>query len=176
MSSEIIFWLVMLILLLIIEAATLGLTTIWFAGGALLALIAALLHLPMVVQVILFFVISLVLLFFTRPVAVKYFNRNRLKTNVESLVGKSAFVTERIDNLMGTGQVRLGAQEWMARSVDEGVCIEPGTIVTVMAVSGVKLMVRKPDPERQEASEGTTETGTMPQPQVSLEEETQTNQ
>ncbi len=171
MNEMIVFWLVMLILLLVIEAATLGLTTIWFAGGALLALLAAVLHLPVAVQVILFFVVSLVLLFFTRPVAVKYFNRNRLKTNVESLVGKSAFVTERIDNLMGTGQVRLGAQEWMARSVDEGICIESGAIVTVMAVSGVKLMVRKPDPENQEASEGRQETGTLPQEKVSLEEE-----
>ena len=87
MYEVLIFWLVLLILCIGIEVLTLGLTTIWFAGGALVAIFANLLHAPIFVQVILFFVVSLLLLFFTRPIAVKYFNKDRVKTNVESMVG-----------------------------------------------------------------------------------------
>ena len=148
MNGMLILWLVLLIVFLGTEAATLGLTTIWFAGGALAAVIAALLQAPVFVQVILFFLVSLVLLFFTRPVAVKYFNRERVKTNVESLVGRQGIVISEIDNLQGIGQITVGGQEWSARSVEEDVQIPVGAVVNIVAVSGVKLMV-KPDPQMQ---------------------------
>lgn len=135
-------WLVLLIVFLIIEVATLGLTTIWFAGGALAAMLAAILHVPLAFQIILFFLVSLVLLFFTRPIAVKYFNRDRIKTNVESLVGKRGIVTEEIDNIHAKGTVTMNGQEWSARSFAENEVIPQGAVVTVMAISGVKLIVR----------------------------------
>lgn len=144
-------WLVLLIVFLIIEVATLGLTTIWFAGGALVAIIAAILHVPVAVQIILFFLVSLVLLFFTRPVAVKYFNKDRIKTNVESLVGKRGIVTEEVDNIHAKGQVTVNGQEWSARSLVENETIPQGAVVTVMAISGVKLIVREAEVSPSEA-------------------------
>ena len=125
------------------EAATLGLTSIWFAGGALAAMVAAALNAPVWLQVIVFLIIALVLLIFTRPVAVKYFNKDRAKTNVNSVIGKQAIVTAEIDNLQATGQVVVSGQEWSARSCEEGLIIPEGSVVEVEAVSGVKLMVRK---------------------------------
>lgn len=143
-----IFWLVLLIVAIVVEVLTMGLTTIWFAGGALVAILAAMLHLPIWLQIILFAGVSLTLLFFTRPVAVKYFNRDRIKTNVESMVGRQAVVTGEIDNIQGIGQVTLSGQEWSARSTDEKVRIPVGSVVNVVSVSGVKLIVR-PDEQMQ---------------------------
>lgn len=143
MNEMMIFWLVLLILCMVVEAFTLGLTSIWFAGGALVAIFATLLHAPVFVQVILFFLVSLLMLFFTRPLAVKYFNRDRIKTNVESMVGRQAIVTGVIDNLQAAGQVTVNGQEWSARSWDDGVRIPEGAVVSVVAISGVKLIVRK---------------------------------
>ena len=148
MEEIMIFWMVLLILCIGIEVLTLGLTTIWFAGGALVAIFANLLYAPIFVQIVLFFLVSLVLLFFTRPIAVKYFNRDRVKTNVESMVGRQAIVTEEIDNMKATGQVTVSGQEWTARSWDEGVKIPEGEIVAVKSISGVKLIVeciKKPE-------------------------------
>lgn len=142
MNEMMIFWLVMLILFIVIEVPTLGLTTIWFAGGALIAVLASLLGAPVWLQVILFFVVSLLLLFFTRPVAVRYFNRDRIKTNVESMVGRQAIVVSEIDNIQGIGQVTVAGQEWSARSCDDKVRIPVGAVVNVMAINGVKLIVR----------------------------------
>ncbi len=142
MDMVLIFWMVLLILCIVIEVLTLGLTTIWFAAGALVAIFAALLYAPIFVQVILFLLVSLALLFFTRPIAVKYFNRDRVKTNVESMVGRQAIVTGEIDNVQATGQVTVSGQEWSARSWDDKVRIPAGAVVVVVAISGVKLIVR----------------------------------
>ena len=142
MDMVLIFWMVILILCIVIEVLTLGLTTIWFAAGALGALFAALLYAPIFVQVILFLLVSLTLLFFTRPIAVKYFNRDRVKPNVESMVGRQAIVTGEIDNVQATGQVTVSGQEWSARSWDDKVRIPAGAVVVVVAISGVKLIVR----------------------------------
>ena len=143
MEEMLIFWLVLLILCIGIEVLTMGLTTIWFAGGALVAIFASLLYAPIFVQIILFFLVSVSLLFFTRPIAVRYFNRDRVKTNVESMVGRQAIVTEEIDNLQAVGQVTVNGQEWSARSADDKVRIPTGSVVTVAAISGVKLMVEE---------------------------------
>lgn len=142
MSEMMIFWLVLLIIAIVTEVLTLGLTSIWFAGGALVSLLATILRAPIWLQVILFFLVSLLLLFFTRPVAVKYFNRDRVKTNVESLIGRQAVVIGEIDNLQGIGQVTLNGQEWSARSVEDTVRIPVGCVVDVVAINGVKLMVK----------------------------------
>ncbi len=139
--SAIIVWLVVLVLMLAVEIATMGLTTIWFAGGALIAFLMSLCHAPVIAQIIVFLIVSLILLIFTRPVAMKYFNKDRVKTNVEDIAGKQAIVVEEIDNIRGKGRATLGGQEWTARSTQEGTVISVGTIVTVKEVQGVKLIV-----------------------------------
>ena len=136
-------WLGILIVLLLIEIFTLGLTTIWFAGGALLAFVAAELGAPLPVQIVLFLVVSLVLLIFTRPVALKYFNAKRTKTNSEGLIGKQAVVTQAIDNLDGVGEVTVNGLVWTARTEDFSGSIEKGKTVTIIAIDGVKLIVRE---------------------------------
>ncbi len=141
--SYTIFWLVALVLFILIEIATMGLTTIWFAGGALLAVIASALGLPLVVQIVLFFAVSFVLLYFTRPMAVKYFNKDRVKTNAESLVGRQAIVISEIDNLQGIGQVTVGGMEWSARTAEAGVRLDVGSVVNIIAINGVKLIVEE---------------------------------
>ena len=137
------FWLISFVVLILIEIATLGLTTIWFAGGALAATIAAALGVPIYWQLALFLVISIALLIFTRPIAVKYFNKDRVRTNVESLVGRSAIVISEIDNLQGIGQVSVNGQEWSARSEMENGRFPVGAVVVIVAISGVKLIVRE---------------------------------
>ena len=122
---------------------TLGLTTIWFAGGALIATIASALGAPVYVQVALFIVASMALLLFTRPLAVKYFNKDRAKTNIESFIGRTAIVTSEINNIQGIGQVTVGGQEWTARSSSDNIILEIGEITTILAIQGVKLIVEK---------------------------------
>ena len=138
-----VYWLIGIIVLLIIEALTMGLTTIWFAGGALAAFIACAAGAGMEFQMILFVAVSLALLFFTRPFARRYINRETEKTNVEGLIGREARVTERIDNRAGTGRAILAGQPWTARASEDDVVLEPDEIVTVEAVRGVKLIVKR---------------------------------
>ena len=139
---EVMTWLILMVLFIIVEAITVSLVSIWFAGGALVALIAAGLGAPVWLQVIVFLITTLILLLSTRPIAVKYFNKDRVKTNVESLIGKQAIVVSEIDNLQGIGQVTVGGQQWSARTVEEGVSIPVGAVVVIEKISGVKLMVR----------------------------------
>ncbi|MDE6387354.1 MAG: NfeD family protein [Lachnospiraceae bacterium] len=141
--SMTVFWLIVLVALVIIELLTMGLTTVWFAGGALVATVAALFHAPLFLQIILFLVVSALLLFFTRPLAVKYFNKDRVRTNAESLVGRQAIVISEIDNLQGIGQVNVGGMEWSARTRVDGVRLPVGTVTTVLAINGVKLVVEE---------------------------------
>lgn len=142
-DSIMIIWLVLLVLFLGIEVATLGLTTIWFAGGALVAIIAGVAGATPLLQGILFVMVSVLLLFFTRPIALKYFNKDRIKTNVEDLVGKQAIVIHEINNLQGTGQVVVNGQEWSARTLGNEVEFPVGTVVKILAIHGVKLIVGK---------------------------------
>ena len=134
-------WLVVLVALVVVELATMGLTTVWFAGGALVATLASLMHLPVALKVILFLAVSALLLYFTRPLAVKYFNKDRVRTNAESLVGRQAIVISEIDNLQGIGQVNVGGMEWSARSNRDDVPLPVGAVVIVLAIDGVKLIV-----------------------------------
>ena len=136
-------WLVILVALVVIELLTMGLTTIWFAGGALVATVASLFGAPLAVQVILFLAASGLLLYFTRPLAVKYFNKDRVRTNAESLGGRQAIVISEIDNLQGIGQVNVGGMEWSARTRVDGVKLPVGTVTTILAINGVKLIVEE---------------------------------
>jgi len=145
-SEMMIIWLVVLIVAIVAEIISLGLTSIWFAGGALAAMVLAAFSLPVWLQVLVFLAVSLALIIFTRPIAVKYFNKDRVRTNVESLIGKQAIVISEIDNLQGIGQATVGGQEWSARSEDDSRKYPVGTVVDVVAINGVKLIVRE-DPQ-----------------------------
>ncbi len=135
------YWLILFVILIVIEIATLGLTTIWFAGGALIAFVASVLGTPLWIQIVLFFLVSILLLFVTRPIAMKYLNLNRTKTNAESLIGKTGIVTGDINNLMGEGSVIINGQEWTARTVDDSQTIAKDQQVVIKAIIGVKLIV-----------------------------------
>ena len=136
-------WLVLLVILIVIELVTMGLTTIWFAGGALAAALVSIPGTPVVLQLIVFLIVSLVLLFFTRPVAVKYFNKDRVRTNIEGMIGRQAIVVSEINNVEGIGQVNTGGMEWSARSSYHDVVLPVGAVVTVLGVDGVKLIVEE---------------------------------
>lgn len=135
-------WLILLGVLLIIEIITLGLTTIWFAGGAFVAFLVAILGGAIWLQIVIFLVVSVLLLLFTRPIAMKYMNKNVQKTNVDSLEGEKAVVIETIDNLKGTGRVVLRGMEWSAKTREDKE-IKEGTVVKVIAVEGVKAVVEE---------------------------------
>lgn len=145
---EAVYWLVLIAILLAIEVLTLGLATIWFAGGALAAFIAASAGANLGIQIALFIIVSLVLLFLTRPIAVKYLNKSRTATNADRLVGQTGIVTESINNLQGTGTVLISGLEWMARTKDDEVLVEKGKKVTVKKISGAKLIVEEKTEER----------------------------
>lgn len=138
--SMTIVWLLLFAAFLIVELLTMGLTTIWFAGGSLVACLSAALHAPIWLQIIIFLVVSVLLLYFTRPIAVKYFNKSRTRTNVESMIGLDAIVISEINNLEGIGQVKVNGMDWSARSKD-GSVITVGSVVKIASVEGVKLIV-----------------------------------
>ena len=133
-------WLVLMVVLLIVEAATAGLTCIWFALGALAALIAALFDAAVWLQVVWFLVVSILTLWLTRPLALKYLNSRKVATNADRVVGAEGVVSEDIDNIAGTGAVKLDGKEWTARS-GSGALIEKGAVVIVKRIEGVKLIV-----------------------------------
>ena len=140
-------WLGLFILLLVIEIITVGLTTIWFAAGALAALAANVLGANLIIQIIIFLAVSVVLLIFTRPWAEKHLNRKRVRTNYEREIGKVIRITEKVDNLDQTGKSVVDGQEWTVRSRNDRDIFEAGALARVVAVSGVKLIVEKCEEE-----------------------------
>lgn len=140
-------WLGLLILFLVIEIATVGLTTIWMAGGALGALILDLAGLNLWWQIGAFLVISFTMLVFTRPFVVKYINSHHEKTNYEGIIGKVVRITEKVDNLQQTGTAVVNGLEWTTRAERDDVILDPGDLAKVVNISGVKLIVKKYEEE-----------------------------
>ena len=134
MEKELIFWLVLMVVLLVIELITVGLTCIWFAGGALAAVIVSVAGGPIWLQAVVFLAVSLLMLYFTRPWAMKYIQPKKVRTNYEEALGKDVRVIERVDNLKGTGKAMYNGMEWTARSEDSA---------EVTGIEGVKLILRK---------------------------------
>ena len=134
-------WLVILAIFLIIEAVTVGLVTVWFAGGAFVAALAGLAGVSLTIQVALFLIVSIILLVLTRPVAVKYLDSKTQKTNSEALIGQKAVVLQTIDNLKTEGQVKVNGMEWTARAKTDEMVIPEGEVVTILEIQGVKLIV-----------------------------------
>ena len=137
-----IMWLIILVIMVIIEIATMGLTTIWFAGGAMVAFLLALFGVSFKIQLVAFLVVSFVMLAATRPIAMKHLNLNRTKTNIDDLTGKHAIVSKEINNMKEEGQIVLGGIEWIARSIEENTIISVDTEVEVVEIRGVKAIVK----------------------------------
>lgn len=135
-------WTILAILLTVAEGLTMGLTTIWFAIGALAALVAAALHLNIVVQIVVFILVSILSLVYTRPIAMRVLKIGATKTNAASLIGKKGIVKKEIMPY-ATGQVKVSGQMWTAKSTDEQVEIPIGEEVIVERIDGVKLIVKK---------------------------------
>jgi len=140
MNWEAILWLVLFVGFLLIEGATVTMVSLWFAVGALAAMVASFLHAKIWLQVVLFLVISGVMLILLRPLSKKYFTPKLLRTNVDAVVGSMGRITESVDNINATGRVKLGAMEWTARSSDNQP-IPAGQLVKVDRIEGVKAFV-----------------------------------
>ena len=136
------FWACAIVLFLIIEAVVPGLVSIWFAVGAIPALISALVGGPLWLQVVLFLVSSVAALVLTRPLAKKYVNSRVQPTNADMLIGKDCVVKETVDNLQGTGAVAVGGKVWTARAETEGEILPVGAVAKVLRIDGVKLIVK----------------------------------
>lgn len=137
-GSPIFLWLALFVVFLIVEAGTVALVSIWFALGALAALVSCVLGAEMWLQITVFLVVSLVLLaLLWKRVRSKL---TTTKTNVDSVIGAECYVTEAIDNLSYTGRVKLGGITWAARSTS-GAGIPVGTLVKVERIEGVKVFV-----------------------------------
>ena len=143
-------WLALLIVFAVLEASTVSLVSIWFMGGALTALIAALCGAEIWLQIILFFVVSIALLLCLRPLSKKLLKKKKVATNAESNIGKTAVVTETIDNLRGTGAVKISGVEWSARSVDDSV-LEKDAVVRILRIEGVKVCVERAEKKEEKA-------------------------
>jgi membrane protein implicated in regulation of membrane protease activity len=133
-------WIIAAIIFIIIEAATMGLATIWFAFASIAAWLVQIIGVPPLGQIAVFLIVSAVLLYYTRPIALKYFKVGRVKTNADRLVGETGKVTEEIDNLNAKGLVKISGQIWTSRSLENKV-IPVETLVHVESIDGVKLIV-----------------------------------
>lgn len=133
-------WLILAVIFLIAEAATVTMVSLWFALGALAALAVALLGGSWGLQIGTALVVSAALLACLRPLVRKHFTPKLTKTNVDAIIGSQGYVTADIDNMAATGKVKLGAMEWTARSTP-GTVIPEGTLVKVDKIEGVKAFV-----------------------------------
>ena len=132
------FWLIALIVFAVGEALTVGLTSIWFAIGALGALLVS--KGPVALQIVVFLVLSGLSLLLVRPLAKKLLAPRYIRTNADQVIGKTAVVTETVDNLKGTGQVSVAGQVWTARS-EHDIVLPPGRQVRILRIEGVKVIV-----------------------------------
>jgi membrane protein implicated in regulation of membrane protease activity len=135
-------WLVLFVVFAALELISLGLTSIWFAVGALAACIASLFTDNWIIQAAVFIIVTVVVLIFLRPIAVKYINNKAEKTNIDSLIGKRVKVLEDIENINAKGKVSINGMEWTARSVD-GNLIKKDALVEVVEIEGVKVIVKE---------------------------------
>ena len=140
MDTYIVFWLAATVVFVLVELMTVGLTSIWFAAGSFVAFIIALLGGNVGIA---FILVSVVLLALTKPWAGKYINSRTVKTNVDSLVGERAVLTEDADSMKQTGKAVVNGQEWTVRPQDETQVIRKGELIEVVKISGVKLIVKR---------------------------------
>ena len=134
-------WLAVMVIAIVVEVIVPGLVSIWFVPSALIAMLLSFLSVPVILQVTVFLITSIIFIFLSR----KFIGTSKkdTRTNIDSVIGERCIVTERIDNIHSTGKVRLGGMDWSARSLDSGVLYEVDDIVYVDRVEGVKLIVKK---------------------------------
>lgn len=137
------FWAIVAIAALVVELITFGLTSIWLTGGALVSLVLSLLDVAWPIQIATFFIVSIILLIITRPLAKKFINDKKIPTNYEEAIGKSVRVTEAIDNNHNTGRAFFNGVDWAARSVSDEINFEVDEMARVVRVEGVKLILEK---------------------------------
>lgn len=135
------FWIVLVILSIVWEVVTPGLVAIWFVPSALISMVLAFCGVYVWVQIPVFLIISILCIVFARPLI--NHRQKPLATNIDAIIGERAIVVEKIQNIAGAGQVKVRGQSWSARTVDDDSTYEPGEIVTVIAVEGVKLICKK---------------------------------
>lgn len=135
-------WLIAMIVLLVVEGLVPGLISIWFALGALAALVSALLHAPLWLQIVWFLAVSIIALALTRPLAKKYINARTQPTNADMMIGKECVVRESIDNVLGTGAVSVDGKVWTARTESDDTKAQEGSRAVVVRIEGVKLIVK----------------------------------
>ena len=140
--SPVILWLVIAVVFAVVEAISLGITSIWFVFGAIAAMVLAFFDTSIVLQISAFLIISILLLIFTRPILVEKFKLGKEKTNIDAIIGQEALVKEDIDNIRGKGQVVIKGQIWSARSTERE-NIEKDKKVVVERIEGVKVIVRE---------------------------------
>ena len=140
MNWAAIIWLVLMVVFVCMEANTVTLVSVWFAVGSLGAMLISLLHGPVWLQIVVFFVLAVGTLSLLRPFLRKYIKPKVVKTNVDAVIGSTGYVQQTIDNLSASGQVKLGAMYWTARSTS-GEVIPEGTLVKVERIEGVKVFV-----------------------------------
>lgn len=140
MNVAAVIWLILIVVFLFMEANTIALVSMWFAGGALIAMIAALLGAVPGVQITLFIGVSGILLTLLRPFLRKYITPKLVKTNVDAVIGSKGVVTVEVNNELAQGTVKLEAMEWTARSTS-GEVLSTGTQIVVDRIEGVKVFV-----------------------------------
>ena len=137
-------WLGVFVIALIAEIISLGLTSIWFCGGALVSSLLGFLGCNIYIQVIAFLLVSTVLILFLRPLAKNKLLAHSHPTNIDELIGKEVKVIERIDPSADTGHVKIGDVEWRAVS-EHGAVFEAGSKVSIVRIEGTKVIVRWPE-------------------------------
>ena len=141
MNPESLIWLGVMIAAIIFEAITVQLVSVWFAAGALVTAVVTLFtHIDIWAQILIFAAVSLLFMFIARPIIKKRLNEQKQPTNADMVIGKTAAVTETIDNIRGTGSIKINGTVWTALSED-GSVIQEGSLVTIKQIKGVKLIV-----------------------------------
>lgn len=142
-------WLGVTIVAAVVEAAVPSLVSIWFVPGGIAALLASLFGGPLWLQIVLFLAVSCAALILTRPLAKKFQSQKKVSTNADMVLGRTAMVTEEINNVLGTGRASVAGNSWSARSVELDGTIPAGETVTVERIEGVKLLVRREQKEEE---------------------------
>ena len=127
---------------MIVEGVTSALVSVWFVPGAVISLLLASFKVPVWIQVLIFVVVSVVCVILAKFVFQKYFKKKNTLTNIDAIIGERALVTEKINNIAGSGLVKVKGQLWSARSADPDTTYESGDVVTVVAIEGVKLICK----------------------------------
>ena len=140
--SEPLIWILIAVIFAVIEGFTMGLTTIWFTVGGVSACIIALLGGPLLLQIAVFLIVSIILLYFTRPLAEKRLKIGHEKNNIDQIIGQTGLVTEDIKPYH-TGQVKLNGMIWTAIAKDKNETLSKGELIKIIKIEGVKLIVER---------------------------------